>query len=59
MSYAKRSRMERLLIIHGVPFRHYGRLLVLDCGTDRDGNTYARWVPCPGTERELYSWLGY
>ncbi len=59
MSYASRSLFERILILHGIPFRIYaGRLLVLDCGTDADG-VYARWVRCPTSERELYHWLGY
>jgi hypothetical protein len=60
MSYAKRSFFERLLILHGVPYRNYtGRLLVLDTGTTTDGRVYARWVRCPASERELYRWLGY
>jgi hypothetical protein len=59
MSHEKRCLFERLLLLHGVPFRNYtGTLLVLDCGT-ADGAAYARWVPCPKTERGLYRWLGY
>ena len=59
MSYEKRTLFERILYLHGVPYRSFtGRLLVLDCGTD-DGEVYARWVPCPTTESTLYRWLGY
>jgi hypothetical protein len=59
MSYEKRSQFERILYLHGIPYRAYaGRLLVLDCGTDTDG-VYARWVRCPASERQLYRWLGY
>jgi hypothetical protein len=59
MPYATRSLFERILLLHGIPFRNdAGRLLVLDCGTDSDG-VYARWVRCPASERELYRWLGY
>ena len=59
MSYEKRSLFERILYLHGIPYRSYaGRLLVLDCGTE-DGNVYARWVRCPSSENTLYRWLGY
>jgi hypothetical protein len=59
MSYLKLTLFERILRLHGVPYRNYtGRLLVLDCGT-RDGDTFARWVPCPKSEKQLYAWLGY
>jgi hypothetical protein len=61
MSYEKRSLFERILYLHGVPYRAYsGRLLVLDCGMDADSQTpYARWVRCPSSESTLYRWLGY
>jgi hypothetical protein len=61
MSYEKRSLFERILYLHGIPYRtHGGRLLVLDCGMDAESQTpYARWVRCPSSETTLYRWLGY
>jgi hypothetical protein len=59
MSYEKRNLFERILYLHGIPYRTYaGRLLVLDCET-QDEDVYARWVPCPSSECTLYRWLGY